>query len=1229
MRKHKAKAVLGVLVAVLMVASGFAAVPMTADQKQATVSSPTEPKEEIDLNTDDGDDKPYVLDQSVREVPESSTSSTVSQEADDVNYNTDVGNSIYSAAPLYPGEPNDKAPGRGTEGQLDPGGDTTDWYYFAVAEGQTIEGSISNFEMELKDPSGENTLASGTSVSATAEKTGNYFLRVYTPEGASAGSYELNLAVSGQDDAGSGGDAGNSIDNAASVSPGSYQGYLDSNDWSDWYSFDAGNGEGIIVDLKIKGIKSDFDVHLYNPDGEMVHEAMYYGDDTLEYPADMSGTWTIEIDIWPGYDESKWPDDYFLYGSGPYEFELQVGGSADSPPGPIPQPDVKPIAQTFKIADDPTSNKDEFAYAAAVPAANYLDGGQRYVSPIVYTGDDSKTWWYGTVDNTTQYLLDDWNTYLQRHGKTATEYTVENGDPVQEAADIATEHWDSADTAVVVPDGSNSDMKDSVNAVVEQSGVSLSTTPEQMKLSPDSSKFIDVGGRKAVPMFLGNSVGGIHMEATGDGFSMDTGILTPRYENVQEDWWPYPYDTSGPDSDTFYPLIMPGVYAPYVTGTSGMEELIINKYPGRRYEIPVEDSQSSINVTITTDSPSTTMVYLVDPEGVMRRPNLPHWVGEPEPIHYWNGGHWEHNFDEFRKWRPEPKTTRSVEMQNPSEGTWHAVVVQHPTGETGGSVSFDITAEVRTHNKDRCNAELSAANGAVLASLNHAPLLYVGPNEVPKATQNALEELDNPNIIYVNIGEASAANPDASTTYTTMQEVVDAIKGYDASENYITVTATASLNGFFAPSAMMAAYHGSPVFDIGRETPAAVNRLDKARVTTYEMGDYYHGCLATGHLHKMGHPFDMVDTLKNLITDQSLPPIGFDQHRRWFGGAQEAIYGNITAKYGLDNEGKEAYMFVADRMQVIRDPVCMVMSGNESYAGQIIFDNVAMDTAQICRDILYPAIIYANPGRNVTSSILMNFPDGRTWTTNDGVSHSVKSSQRVKETFSSHGRFYRGHSQWDNMLEEYNSGTLLSYYSGHGTGGSGISFMWENIEEQFPLAEPRHESLKDFEWWDGWRGYMYDDTRTKTPRWGGFTWYNAQEPNLYDLVHFKYVDKYFENLHSEMELWMSCTTASHMGPNIYLEHGAALYYGNGGTGLCPQEDLLDDNMMESMLIHGKNIGEAFSDEVWLHQRDFTTDDPTAMYGGSSMTVTNIQMIFGDPTMRPYSPEWTEPTPVEP
>jgi len=119
------------------------------------------------------------------------------------------------------------------------------------------------------------------------------------------------------------------------------------------------------------------------------------------------------------------------------------------------------------------------------------------------------------------------------------------------------------------------------------------------------------------------------------------------------------------------------------------------------------------------------------------------------------------------------------------------------------------------------------------------------------------------------------------------------------------------------------------------------------------------------------------------------------------------------------------------------------------------------------------------------------------------------------------------------------------------------------------------------------------------------------------------------HLHSILDLWMSCTTQAHFGPIVYLSHGAALCYGNAGTGLCPQADLLDDQWLHDMSVNGVSVVEAFSKYVWLHQRDYTTLDPTTVYGSSSMQVTNMQVFFGDPTLQVYSPEWVEPTPISP
>ena len=237
---------------------------------------------------------------------------------------------------------------------------------------------------------------------------------------------------------------------------------------------------------------------------------------------------------------------------------------------------------------------------------------------------------------------------------------------------------------------------------------------------------------------------------------------------------------------------------------------------------------------------------------------------------------------------------------------------------------------------------------------------------------------------------------------------------------------------------------------------------------------------------------------------------------------------------------------------------------------------------------------------------------------------------------SSRGRFFEGHTIWDNLLERYNSGASISYYSGHGTGGSGISAQFRNVAEQFPQNEMEHEQLKDFDWWDSWRGYSgYDHSQTKTARWGGTSAYNAKEPNLYDLIHFKWVDQLFENLHSELEFWSSCTTGEHWGPMVYLSHGSAVWFGAAGSTYGIQDDLHNNWIFHDVLVEGKGIGEAQSKYTWIFNRDFTTLDPTTLYGRSTLFqldqggLTNVKVLFGDPTLTCYSPDWIEPLPVNP
>jgi hypothetical protein len=1157
-------------------------------------------------------------------------------EQNDIGYNIDAGNRIQRAIPIYASEPSDEKPGRGRTGSLEPnGGDSEDWYRYSVCSGQNIQVSINsnqNYDIEICDINGNPV---GTSF--TADTTGWHFIRVYADDSDGDGSYTIGITISGQNDADTGSDAGNNINQATAINPGTYYGFLDYNDHEDWYNINVDSGEGIFINVNPME-KSDYDIHLYNPDGEKVHSQQFYGEDNLEYPADMSGSWKIQIDIFPGWDASKWPDDYFLYGSGVYELEISVGGNAEAPPSLKTQPQIIPIAQTFMLNDDPFSNKDEYSYLAAVPAANYKENGRKYVSPIVYQGVDKIPNWFTSIDQTTQYLLDDWNTYLDRHDIIPDVFEIPQN-PIQAASDIALNKWSSSDTAVLTIDGS--DFIDEIDIILEDE-VSLNCEKEISTYQPTDLKEI-VPDSFSAPMYIGSQWGAIHVIGEGEDFNGDTMVLTPRYESTMADWWPHGPDyVPGQDKDTFYPIFKQGLWFPQVTGIDGLDELKVVKYSGDRYNLQVDDSSSSLKVEITTTQSSKLIIFLIDPDGNIRRPRMPHWNGgEIKPLHQWHGGHWEHDYDEYSRWTFEPHDDFSVEVHNPMEGTWTAIIVPFLDKNTNEAVfdgTYNIKATLRKFNPDRISAGLSATNAAVLASLKHVPLLYVTPNSVPSETNNVIESLGISNKIFVNLNSVSSADPGATTEYNTMQEIVNAIKEHSESENYITITSFATGDGYFAPSAMIAAFHGGPVLDIG-EKKDAYNALDKYQSWREYDGDYYHGCRSLGALPMMNEPINIenppsiLDLIIYFMTNQqTLPPVGLDYKLQLATTAHNDIYDMING-YGLDKSGQEIYAFVSPRDTDIRDPIGRIMNGNNSYAGLIPVETTAFSSAMICRNILYPAIIYANPGRDVASSQHMNYFTAQyAHSANDGNSYYTDATNHNKNSFSSHGRFYEGHCIWDNLLERYNKGTSINYYSGHGTGGSGISSMYKNMAEQFPSATPTHESLYDFVWWDSWAGYSgYDDAQTKSIRDRAMSIYNAEEPSLYDFIHFKWVDQLFENLHSEVDIWSSCTTASHFGPIVYLSHGSVIYGGCTGSGYVLVDDLYKSFILRDFLIKGYTIGEAFSLNNWIVNRDYTTMDLNTIYGEGTFFadgIHSVNVVLGDPALQIYNPTWVEPIPIE-
>ncbi|MCX6667347.1 MAG: PQQ-binding-like beta-propeller repeat protein [Euryarchaeota archaeon] len=1332
---------------------------------KVAVAQTSEPSSQ-DVTTDLGPfwlDKTYIME---RPLP-----ATALGDNDDAGYKKDAGNELSRSLQIYPGEMVDDWPGRGTTGKL-TSSDTQDWYFFSVCQGQNIVITMTppsgyNYDLGLfdkdanEDAASTNSGSTPESITLTADYTGFWYMKIYRIDGE--GQYSFTVTLVGQNDANTGNDAGDDFAGATILSTtGDYFGYVDMNDEEDWYKFNVNAGQGIHLTLEMKTLSglSDFDIYLYNPSGTMVYRETGYYDDDLLYPADVSGYWRAKVKIFPGYTDIPQPTEwqYWTYGSGAYKLKFNLEASATAPPGPIPQPQITPIAQTFKIANDPDSTKDDFGYLASIPACNYLEDEMRHLAPIVYTGDTTPTNWFGTVEDTTNYLLDDWNTYLASMDKTPVEYNVPT-DPIQAAAQIATDNWASSDTAVVAIDGSV--YEDTTTEVLHRTKT-LPRNTEVITVPNNSDKLMQISGSYVYPMFIGPKWGAINVSIYGSNIPatvLPSLIeLFPKFVSLANDWWPV--NGNVPRYDIYYPLTTAGVWAAATGVITGNWEFKITKYECDRYRIRVTDADSVLKATVTTTTPSDLMVMLVDPQGHIRAPDYPDWNGgEINPIHGWNGMDTNDPAvptGPYRDWNPDPHTTFSAEVLHPEKGTWTAIVVPR-NAQGSSSIKYTISGEIRKLNQKRVDATISATNAAVIASQEHVPLLYVTENEVPAATQSAFTALGVNKVIFVERndigGGVKASLPTLDADLKTMQEIIDYIKAYPTSENYITITSLKSGDGYFAPSAMLAAYHGSPVLrieeassevsgesavstgaiivgqindnvycldtktgeyiwsnpvgwtpknpsplpqpkgqiylgstddtiycldsssgdilwtyptnyvqvspldnvkgslylDVNKKEAYCQNSLNgvkvealplgKAtnpagmanRIDSWELwgGDYYHGTRAPGHLPiadaplaPMGPGKLLIEILKYVLSNGAqgeLPPLGMDAKRYWneemYNGVHDWIKG-----LGLDLDGQEGYVFVAPRKD-IRLQMHSVMMGNNSYAGDIPGETPAFTSDIIVRDIIYPALIFANPNRDVTTTQFMNYPDGDTWKTNDGVTHQVYSSRLIKESFMSHNRIYDSHCLWEAHLERINEGASVMYYSGHGTGGSGISGQYIQTD---------YSNYPDQIWYDAWRGYMYDNW--KTPRDNGRRWYNPEPPNLYDIIHYKWIDQLMGNLKSNAVFYMSCSTAQQFAPLVYLEHGATVWYGNAGSGLCPEADLQDDEFFKDALTYGEPIGPAFSKQVWLHYRDFTTSDPTSMYGPSSLYggegVTTIQCIYGDPNLIIYSPDWTSPVPVD-
>ncbi|MHA1485498.1 MAG: hypothetical protein ACTSPR_09345, partial [Candidatus Thorarchaeota archaeon] len=223
-------------------------------------------------------------------------------------------------------------------------------------------------------------------------------------------------------------------------------------------------------------------------------------------------------------------------------------------------------------------------------------------------------------------------------------------------------------------------------------------------------------------------------------------------------------------------------------------EFEVSYHPGFTQSVTVPNSAKWLNVSITWDNAGTNLnLVLIDPNG------------------------------RLAQWSPTESVLaglgESVDLPYPMAGDWTILVswIDAVEEQNNVDISWDVSV-MPTGLQDYLE---SAANGAVLASLLNAPLLYVDADAVPEVTTWAAERLGVDTCILVdpaNIHSTSLENElDDYSTFVNIGNypmLTNMIRSLSGQNDVVISVPIGDGSEFFAPAAFSAAFHGAPIISL-------------------------------------------------------------------------------------------------------------------------------------------------------------------------------------------------------------------------------------------------------------------------------------------------------------------------------------------------------------------------------------------------------------------------------
>ncbi len=319
---------------------------------------------------------------------------------------------------------------------------------------------------------------------------------------------------------------------------------------------------------------------------------------------------------------------------------------------------------------------------------------------------------------------------------------------------------------------------------------------------------------------------------------------------------------------------------------------------------------------------------------------------------------------------------QKLHLDQLGEGRYKAVIVQ--LSEGNGTISYTLTYswENRLPYNEACYI-MNAAEGAVLASLLNAPLLYTKPDSLPSCTEKAMRKLGVRKVYFINTGNESAESKsmierlcDIEKEYTNLEDMYKEIREFTNENDVVFSTLDPwtywlvgklkpekEKNGalYIGPAAYMAAHHGAPLIAVEMHS-----QVSKAVVWHNEWWK------------------------RHAIRDEE-PNVA-----AMYLTARE-VY-SFLDEVGLDKPGEIESMITVAGQFDIGTPWDRAFVG-AAYTGRIMGSPV--DTSYwICRSVFYPAVIFANPALKDEGITLIN--GSKSIRKPSGALNIVKPSQEEK-----------------------------------------------------------------------------------------------------------------------------------------------------------------------------------------------------------------------------------------